>query len=83
MCLNRKGLPKVVITAKLKETETVFRCNGPLLSIKWCDKRAITVLTTIHPAVHVKTNRSDTQGKRILKPLATVNYIKKMGGCDT
>ena len=31
---NRKGLPKAVITAKLKKTETVFRWNGPLLAIK-------------------------------------------------
>ena len=63
--------------------ETVFRCNGPLLAIKWCDKRAITVLTTMHPAIHVDTNRTDAQGNRILKPLAIVNDIKKMEGCDT
>ena len=77
---NRKGLPKAMTTAKLKKTEAVFRCNGPLLAIKWCDKRAVTVLTTTHAAVHVGTNKTDAQGKRILKPLAIVNYIKKMWG---
>ena len=80
---NRKGLPKAVTTAKLKKSEAVFRCNGPLLAIKWCDKRAVTVLTTIHAAVYVETNKSDTQVNRILKPLAIVDYIKKMGGCHT
>ena len=80
MCPNRKGLPKAVTTGKLKKTEAVFRHNGPLLAIKWCDKRAVTVLTTIHTAVHVETNKTDAQGNRILKPLAIVDYTKKMGG---
>ena len=81
---NRKGLPKAVTTAKLQKTEAVFRCNGPPLAIKWCDKRAVTVLTTIHAAVHVETNKTDAQGNRILKPfLAIADYIKKIGGCDT
>ena len=54
------------------------------MPIKWHDKRAVTVLTTIHAAVHVESNKTDAQGKRILKPLAIVDYIKKMGGgCDT
>ena len=44
VCPNRKGLPTAVTTAKLKKTEADFRCNGPLLAIKWCDKRAVTVL---------------------------------------
>ena len=80
---NSRGLPKVVITVKLNKTEAVFRCNGPLLATKWCDKRAVTVLTTIHAAVHVETNKTDSQGNRILKPLAIVDYIKKTGCCDT
>ena len=79
---NRKGLPKAVTTAKLKKTEAVFRCNGPLLAIKWCDKIGVTVLT-IHAAIHVVTNKTGAQGNRILKPLAIVDYIKKMGGCET
>ena len=76
---NRRGLPKAEIIAKLKKTEVVFRHNGPQLAIKWCDKRAVTVLNTIHAAVHVETNKTDAQGNRILKPLAIVNCIKKMG----
>ena len=40
---NRKGLPEAVTTAKIKKTEAVFRCSGPLLALKWCDKRAVTV----------------------------------------
>ena len=80
---NRKSLQRAVTTAKLKKTEAVFRCNGPLLAIKWCDKRAVTVLTTIHVAINVATNKTDAWGNGILKPLAIVDYINKMGGCDT
>ena len=83
LCQNRKGQPKTVTTAKLKKTEAVFRHNGPLLAIKWCDKRAVTVVTTIHAAVHVATNKTDAWKNRILKLLAIVDYINKMGGCDT
>ena len=75
-----RDLPKAVITAKLKKTEAIFRCNGQLLAIKWCDNRAVTVLIIIHAAVHVETKKTDAQENRILKSLATVNYIKKMGG---
>ena len=78
---NRKSLPKAMITVKLKKTEAVFRHSGPLLAIKWCDKRAIIVLTIIHP--DVETNKTDAQGNIILKLLVIVNYIKKIGGCDT
>ena len=80
---NRKGLPKAVTTAKLKKTEAVFRHSGAPLAIKLCDKSAVTVLTTIHAAVHVATNKTDALGNRILKPLAIDDYINKMGGCDT
>ena len=82
VCPNRKALAKAVTTAKLKKTEAVFRCSGPLLAIKWCGKRAVTVLTTIHAAVHVVTNKTDAWGNRILKPLTIVEYINNMGGCD-
>ena len=59
VCQNRKSLPRAVTTAKLKKPEAVFRCNGPLVAIKWCDKRVVTVLTTIHAAVNMATNKTD------------------------
>ena len=76
---NRKGLSKAVTTAKLMKTEAVFRCNRPLLAIKWCDKRAVTVLTIIHAAVHVVTKKLMHRGTEILKSLAIADYINKMG----
>ena len=50
---NRKNMPKAVVRANLKKGESCFRMNGELLCIKWCDKRQVTVLTTIDDAVEI------------------------------
>ena len=44
----RKNLQGTVIKAKLKTGESVFRHNGPMLALRWCDKRAVPVISTIH-----------------------------------
>ena len=36
------------MNAKLKPGESVFIYNGPMLAVKWCDKKAVTVISTIH-----------------------------------
>ena len=36
--INCRGLPKAVVQKKLKKGETVYRCKGNLLCLKWCDK---------------------------------------------
>ena len=53
-----RACQKTVTTTKLKKTEAVFRHNEPLLAIKWCDKRAVTVLTTIHATINVATKQN-------------------------
>ena len=78
---NRKNMPKAVVRANLKKGESCFRRNGELLCIKWCDKRQVTVLTTIDDAVEIcwKHNR---QGNAAVKPKALVEYTSNMRGCD-
>ena len=42
---NRKGMPKSVTKAKLrKKGECVFRRNGPLLCLKWREKKDVLML---------------------------------------
>ena len=49
---NRKGNSKAVVTAKLKKGEAVYRRNGPVLCLRWCEKkRMVTMMSTVHPAV--------------------------------
>ena len=64
---TRKNMPKAVVGAKLQQGESCFRRNGVLLCIKWCDKRQVTVLTTIDDAIEIAWKR-DRQGNVQFKP---------------
>ena len=45
---NRKNMPESVTKAKLKKKgECVFRRNGPLLFLKWKEKKDVTMLSTV------------------------------------
>ena len=59
----RKGLPKSVTpkNIKLKIGESVFQRKGNILCLKCCDKRMVTLISSIHQAVErkVKTNFMD------------------------
>ena len=79
--INRRGLPKAVVQKKLKKGETVYRRKGNLLCLKWCDKRPVTMLSTIHHAVEkeVKTNYL---GKPVRKPVVIDDYNKRMNSVD-
>ena len=84
---NRKGLPKAVTEATLtKESgECVWRRNSEsgLLCMKWCDKRNVTMLSTIQDALMVDTGKVDRRtNAKIEKPLCVYEYIQKMGGVD-
>lgn len=79
---NRKNMSKAVSAAKLKKGEAVFRRSGPLLCFKWHEKRDVTMLSTIHEACMVETNKTDAEGNKIMKPESVYYYCKKMGGVD-
>ena len=79
---NRKGLSKVVTLAKLKPGQSCFRRNSTLLCIKWCDKRSVLILSTIHDAVEINTGKKDRHGNPIIKPESVHEYTINMRGCD-
>ena len=81
---NRKGLPLGVTKnkKKLKKGEVVFRRNGPLLALAWCDKRSVYMLSTIHAANMVNTGRVDHRQNLVQKPEPIYYYVKLMGGVD-
>ena len=86
---NRKGLPAAISKAKLKPGECCFRRKaindelGPMLALKWCDKRAVYILSTMHSAMEKPTGKiCRTSGNAIYKPTAIVDYTKNMGGVD-
>ena len=79
---KRKHNLKAVENANLKQNETVCRRNGGILCIKWCDKRNVMVLTSIHEAVHVVTHKRGKDGNFIKEPLAIHDYIMNLRGVD-
>ena len=70
-----------MVQKKLKKGETVYRCKGNLLCLKWCDKRPVIMLSTIHHAVEkqVKTNYL---GNPVVKPVIIDDYNRKMNSED-
>ena len=80
---NRKNMPESVTKAKLKKKgECVFRRNGPLLCLKWKEKKDVTMLSTVHEAIFVETGHVDRDGKKIEKPECIYHYCARMGGVD-
>ena len=80
---NRKNMPKSVTKAKLKKKgQCVFRRNGPLLCIKWKEKKDVVMLSTVQEAIFVETGRVDREGKKIEKPECVYYYCGRMGGVD-
>ena len=80
---NRKNLPKAVPAVKLKwKGYCVFRRDGPLLCLKWQEKKDVLMLSTIHEAIFVETGKVDRVGNKIEKPEAVYYYCSRMGGVD-
>ena len=79
---NRKGNSKAVVTAKLKKGEAIYRRNGPVLCLKWCEKKkSVTMMSTAHSAVYVEVKKRHSDDK-IMKPLAVYDYTQNMAGVD-
>ena len=80
---NRKNLPKAVTNAKLKRKgDYMFRRDGPLLCLKWREKKDVLMLSTKHEAIFVKTGKVGRNGNNIEKPEAVYYYCSQMGGVD-
>jgi hypothetical protein len=88
---NRKGLPKSVTSAKLKKGECCFRRKFtpdgeplPILALKWCDKRPVYMLSSLHAATEVWSGKKQyLTGNPVYKPKCVVDYTARMGGVDT
>ena len=60
----------------------MFRRKGPLLCLKWREKKDVTMLSTIHEAVLVETKKIDRNGQKIEKPEVVYYYCGCMGSID-
>ena len=79
---NHKGNSKAVVNATLKKDESVYRRNGPVLCLKWCEKkRSVTMMSTVHSAVYVEVKKRYSDEK-VMKSLVVYDYTQRMEGVD-
>lgn len=77
---TRKGMAKF---NKLKKGEMKAQHRGPLLALKWCDKREVHMLTTLHDDSMDMTGKVDWKTRQpIMKPKCVLDYNKCMGSVD-
>jgi hypothetical protein len=89
---NRKGMPKTIVKANMKEPGQAFFARkkvdcldgAGILFLKWVDKRPVHMLSSIHAATKTWTGRNQRNPERtpIFKPTVIVQYTKLMGGVD-
>ncbi|KAL6438799.1 hypothetical protein ACFW04_003704 [Cataglyphis niger] len=84
---NRKNMPKVLASYKLKKGEVrTMSCKG-ILSLRWHDKKDVYVISTKHSrAEMVDTGKirrkKGGEEEAVLKPTCVVEYNRGMGGVD-
>ena len=90
--LNRRGLPAAIKENVRKGEKKAFRLDPSMLAIKWMDKRAVTVLTTVHDNTEVEVERRTRHAaggrERSQKPLLSttstwVGWILRISCCRT
>ena len=68
---------------KLQKGERETKCTNTLMTVKWKDRREVTILTTKHKDEMVtlsKKDRNTNEYRR--KPASIIEYNEKMGAID-
>ena len=74
-------MPKFV--KKLKRGQVECYRKKMLLAIKWSDKQDVSMLTTVHTAALIDTNKTNhATGEVVRKPECIVSFNKNMGAVD-
>ena len=80
---NRKGLPKHLMNQKLRKGKVLARRQGPVMVLKWFDKREVVMLSTKHTSAMEKVKMKMFRGSCYKqKPIAVIEYNKYMSGVD-
>ena len=75
---NRNNVPKQVKEKKLKRGEIFAQHSGPVMVMKWCDKKNVSMVSTYHDS---RTKVVSKRGKDVKKPHCVIDYNTNMGGC--
>lgn len=77
--LNRKEMPPAIKDVKLKKGEVVAFRRGKVMTLRWKDKKDVTLLSTIHNAKMLQITKRDKVKE---KPAVVHDYNDTMGGVD-
>ena len=81
--LNCKGMPPDFSKKKLERGEIAFfSSTGGLLALRWQDKKEGKMLSSMHTAEMVNTQKKHRNGKDIIKPQCVLSYNEGMGEID-
>lgn len=78
--LRRKEVPKELLLKKVKKGEIVAYQRGKVCIMKWMDKKAVSLISTIHNPEKIQTTNYKKEVKT--KPRVVVEYNNTMGGVD-
>lgn len=79
---NRVSVPDHFKTKKLKKGETDSMCKGNLMAMRFCDKKDVMFLSTIHQNNKLIAANERINGAAALKQKLVVEYNKNMGFVD-
>ena len=82
MRANRRGIPQALKESNCPKGTYAYRRKGSLQLVKLHDKKIIYLLSTIHDAGLVRTNKRNRQGQVIKRLRANHEYNSRMGGVD-
>ena len=85
--LNRRGLPeKITSKSAMTKGDVRSKTEKGLHSMKWMDKQAVSMISTIHDSSMVSSQRrskfADGGHESVQKPQCVVEYNSHMGGVD-
>ena len=84
--IDRRGIPPDFQKTKLHKGDIMTFKDGPLMGLKWMDKRQVAMLSTIHDDTTIdkhRRTRTATGGTEVIqKPKVIDEYNSYMGGVD-
>ena len=82
MRANRRGIPQALKESNCTKGAYAYRRKGSLQLVKLHDKKVICLLSTIHDADLVRTNKRNRQGQVTKRLRVNRDYNSRMGGVD-
>ena len=71
------------LNSKTKGEKKVFMYDDKMVAMRYFDRKALTMLSTVYSCIDVDTGRKHWKTKEVVKkPSVIVEYNKKMGGVD-